>query len=223
MWCIGTLDSEYLAKMEALLDLYQQPYNPAQPVVCFDECPVQLLGDVTPALPAAPGTPARVDYEYVRCGTACLLLSVEPLAGWRHVEVSDQRTKVDFARHMKHLVDEAYPDAEVVHVVLDNLNTHTFGALYEAYPPGEARRIARKLRFHFTPVHASWLNMAEIELSVLSRNCLAMRHPSTDALRSTITPWQLDRNAAKTTITWRFTTLDARAKFHRFYHQASES
>ena len=215
------MDGEFLARMEGLLDLYQQPYNPAEPVVCFDECPAQLLGDVNPALPAAPGQPARQDYEYVRCGTACLLLSVEPLAGRRDVEVSAQRTKLDFARRMKHLVDERYPEASMVHVVLDNLNTHTLGALYDAFPAAEARRIARKLRFHFTPIHGSWLNMAEIELSVLSRACLAQRRPTIEALQTAIDSWQQRRNDDHATITWRFTIPDARAKFQRFYPHSS--
>lgn len=203
--------------MESLLDLYRLPHNPAEPVVCFDECPVQLLGEVNEALPAEPGQPKRQDYEYVRCGTACLLVSVEPLAGWRDVEVSSQRTKVDFARRMKHLVDERYPDASIIHVVLDNLNTHTLGALYEAYSAPEARRIARKIQFHFTPVHGSWLNMAEIELSVLSRDCLARRVSTIDALRAVIAAWQQRRNRDNASIEWRFTVDCARSKFHRFY------
>jgi hypothetical protein len=207
--------------MESLLDLYRLPYDPAEPVVCFDECPVQLLGQAHEALPAKAGQPRRQDYEYVRHGTACLLASVEPLAGWRHVEPSTQRTKVDFAGQMRYLVDHRYPEARLVHVVLDNLNTHTLGALYEAFPAAEARRIARKLRFHYTPVHGSWLNMAEIELSVLSRDCLCRRHPSVDALASTIRPWQERRNRDHAAIEWRFTVHDARAKFHRFYPQGS--
>lgn len=207
--------------MESLLDLYRLPYDPAEPVVCFDECPVQLLGEVHEPLTAKADRPRRVDYEYVRHGTACLLACVEPLAGWRHVEPSAQRTKVDFARQMRSLVNQHYPEARVIHVVLDNLNTHTFGALYEAFPAVEARHIARKLRFHYTPVHGSWLNMAEIELSVLSRDCLCRRHPTIDALACTINSWQERRNRDHAAIAWRFTVLDARAKFHRFYPQGS--
>jgi transposase len=207
--------------MESLLDLYRLPYDPAEPVVCFDECPVQLLGEVKEPLPAQPGKPRRQDFEYVRRGTACLLACVEPLAGWRNVTPSVQRTKVDFAGQMKYLVDERYPEAKLIHVVLDNLNTHTLGALYVAFPAAEAHRIARKLRFHYTPVHGSWLNMAEIELSVLSRNCLSRRHPTLEALTSTITSWQTCRNHDKATIQWRFTVHDARTKFHRFYPQGS--
>lgn len=203
--------------MEELLDLYERSYNPAEPVVGFDECPVQLLGEVREPLPAEPGQLARRDYEYIRAGTACLLACVEPLAGWRDVEVSDRRTKLDFARRMRFLTDEAYPEADLIHVVLDNLNTHTKGALYEAFPAAEANRIARRLCFHFTPVHGSWLNMTEIELSVISRDCLTKRVPTAEALRSAIAAFQLRRNHDRATIDWRFTARDARAKFHRFY------
>jgi hypothetical protein len=218
-WCISTLDGEFLARMEDLLDLYARPHDPHRPVVAFDETSVQLLGEVRDPLPAQPGQPQRHDYEYVRGGTANLLLLVEPLGGWRDVEVSARRTKLDFARRMKHLVDECFPDAEVIDVVLDNLNTHTKGALYEAFPATDAFRIARKLVFHPTPVHASWLNMAEIEFSVLSRECLTRRNPTDDALRAVVAPWQARRNAARATIQWRFTVDDARAKFHRFYSE----
>jgi len=203
--------------MEDLLELYALPYNPAEPVVGFDECPVQLLGDVRQALPASPGKSARHDYEYVRGGSANLLACVEPLADWRDVEVSETRTKLDFARRMKFLADDRYPDALVIHVVLDNLNTHTHGALYEAFPAAEARRIVKRLRFHYTPKHGSWLNMTEIELSAISRECLSHRIPTIDALRAAITACQNRRNDAHATIQWRFTVQDARAKFHRFY------
>lgn len=203
--------------MEDLLDVYARPYDPAEPVVCFDEMSVQLLGDVREPLPASADRPARHDYEYVRGGTANLLVALEPLAGWRDVAVTDQRTKVDFARRMRYLVEERYPDARVVHVVLDNLNTHTLGALYEAFPATDARRIARRLRFHPTPVHGSWLNMVEIENSVLARSCLACRIPTADALRTIISPWQAQRNADKARIEWRFSLDNARCKFNRFY------
>lgn len=207
--------------MESLLDLYRLPYDPAEPVVCFDECPVQLLGEVKAPLPAQPGQPRREDYEYVRHGTACLLVCVEPLAGWRDVEVSAQRTKLDFARRMRYVVDERYPEAKLIHVVLDNLNTHTFGALYEAFLAPDARRIARKLCFHYTPVHGSWLNMAEIEISAVSRDCLCRRHSTPDALASTISHCQDRRNRDQVTIGWRFTVNDARTKFNRFYPHGS--
>lgn len=207
--------------MEHLLALYQQPYDAAEPVVCFDECPVQLLGEVKEPLAAQPGKPKRQDYEYERRGTACLLVSVEPLAGWRHVQTSAQRTKVDFAGQMKYLVDERYPEARLIHVVLDNLNTHTLGALYEAFSAADAFRIAQKLRFHYTPVHGSWLNMAEIELSVISRDCLCQRHPSIAALTTATAACEERRNRDRATITWRFTVHDARDKFQRLYPQHS--
>lgn len=203
--------------MEDLLELYARPYDRDEPVVCFDEKPVQLLGEVREPMPASPGQPARHDYEYVRGGTANLLVSLEPLAGWRDVAVTDRRTKVDFAHRMRFLADERYPDARVIHVVLDNLNTHTLGALYEAFPAEDARRIARRLRFHPTPVHGSWLNMVEIENSVLSRTCLARRNPTADAIRERVRPWQAQRNADEIRIEWRFTIDQARSKFNRFY------
>lgn len=203
--------------MEHLLDLYAQPYDPSQPVVCYDERPVQLLGEVREPIPAQPDQAARYDYEYERKGTTNLLLAVEPLAGWRDAEVSERRTKCDFARRMQYLVNERYPKADLIHVVLDNLNTHTMGALYEAFPPSEALRLAQRLRFHYTPTHGSWLNMAEIEISVMSRQCLAARIPNNDELRSAVEPWQSARNAAQTTISWRFTVADARIKLLRLY------
>ena len=205
--------------MEQLLDLYARPYDSKQPVVGFDEVAVQLHSPARSPLPAEPGQPRRHDYEYVRQGTCSLLVLVEPLAGWRDVEVSPQRTKLDFARRMRYLVDERYPEAEKIHVVLDNLNTHTLGALYDAYPAPDAFRIASKIQFHPTPVHGSWLNMTEIENSVLSRDCLSQRVPTIPALRSVVEPWQLRRNHLRATIQWRFTVADAREKFHRFYPQ----
>ena len=203
--------------MEHLLDLYSRPINPKEPVVGFDESSVQLLGEVRDAMPAKPGQAARHDFEYVRGGTANLLMIVEPLAGWRDVEVSESRTKLDFARRMKYLVDERYPDADAIHVILDNLNTHTKGALYDAFPAPDAFRIAQKIQFHLTPVHASWLNVTEIELSVLSRECLGQRIPSTDALSTITDAWQDRRNATEAKIEWRFTVDAARDKFDRFY------
>ncbi len=216
-WCISKLTPEFLARMEHLLDLYEQPYDPREPVVAFDECSLQLLDSVNEPLPAGPDQPQRVDYEYERRGTTNLLVLVEPLAGWRDVEVSTRRTKRDFARRMKFLVEEAYPDADVIHVVLDNLNTHTLGALYEAYSAEQALSIARRIRFHWTPVHGSWLNMAEIEISVLSRNCLSRRVPSEESLSATVGAWQRRRNQKQASINWRFTVDAARDKFHRFY------
>ena len=203
--------------MEDVLDLYAEPYDPHRPVVCFDETSTQLLADVREPLPATPGRPRREDYEYRREGTRNLFLACEPLAGWRHVAVTARRTTEDFAHQMRWLVDEAYPEVSVVRVVLDNLNTHRMASLYEAFPAAEARRIAKQLEFHYTPKHGSWLNIAEIEFSVLSRSCLRQRLPDEDALRQEIQALVAERNAAGAAINWRFTTQDARAKLHRLY------
>ena len=198
-------------------DLYAQPYDPRRPVVCFDETSTQLLADTRPPLPAQPGRPARQDYEYRREGTRNLFLTCEPMAGWRHVQVTERRTMQDFARQMRWLVDEAYPEVPVVRVVLDNLNTHRTASLYETFPAAEARRVAKRLEFHYTPKHGSWLNMAEIEFSVLSRSCLKQRVPNEPALRREVQALVTERNAARATINWRFNTQDARGKLHRLY------
>lgn len=203
--------------MEDLLDLYAKPYDVAEPVVCFDEKSVQLLGEVREPLPASADQPARHDYEYVRGGTANFLVAPETLAGWRDVAVTDQRTKVDFAYRMRFPALERYPDALVIYVVLDNLNTSTLGALYEAFPATDARRIARRLQFHPTPVHGRWLNTVEIENSVIARNCLARRIPTAQALRDVLRPGLDQRNADKARIEWCFSLDHARAKFNRFY------
>ncbi len=203
--------------MEHILDLYQQPYNEKEPVVCFDEASKQLLTETRTPLPMKPGEPQRYDSEYQRRGTANLFMFFEPLANWRHARVTDRRTKIDFAHCMKFLTDERYPQAEIIHVVLDNLNTHNFAALYAAFPAPEAHRIAQRLCFHYTPKHGSWLNMAEIEFSVLSRQTLAQRIPSKDALEQSIQAWEIARNAAGATVDWQFTTQDARIKLKRLY------
>jgi hypothetical protein len=203
--------------MEHLLDLYNQPYNPDEPVVCFDERSLQLLGEVRDPLPAEPGQPLRQDFEYVRGGTTNLLAVVEPLAGWRDIAVSETRTKIDFAHRMRTLADESFPNATLVHVVLDNLNTHTKGALYDAFPAAEAFRIARKLVFHPTPVHGSWLNMAEIELNVLIRQCLGGRMETLEQVETAVAAWQNHRNNRKAKINWQFTTENARVKLRRLY------
>ena len=198
--------------LEDVLDLYAEPYDPRRPVVCFDETSTQLLAETRPALPPRPGLPLRQDYEYRREGTRNLFLACEPLAGWREVAVTERRTMQDFARRMHWLADEAYPEAEVVRVVLDNLNTHRRASLYETFPAEEARRIARRLEFHYTPKHGSWLNMAEIEFSVLSRSCLKQRLSGDEALRREVDALVTERNAARATINWRFNTRDARTK-----------
>jgi hypothetical protein len=203
--------------MEDVLELYAEAEEPQRPRVCFDECPYQLISEVRQPIAAQPGQPLRYDYEYHREGTCNLFMFVRPHTGWRHVKVTAQRTKQDFAYCMRDLVDLHFPEATCIRVVLDNLNTHTFAALYETFDPAEARRIARKLEFHYTPKHGSWLNMAEIELAVLSAQCLDRRIPDDGLLRREIHAWQSDRNARQATITWRFTTDDARLKLNRLY------
>lgn len=203
--------------MEDVLDLYQEPYDPLRPVVCFDEVPYQLIGETRTPVPAAPGRRKRVDYEYRRCGTANLFILLEPQKGWRHVNVSERRTNADFAHQMKELVDVHYPHAERIRVVLDNLSSHSGAALYQTFEPEEARRIFRKLDFHYTPKHGSWLNMVEIEISVLRRQCLKRRIDSIDRLCAEILPWEAARNEKEATINWRFTVSDARSKLDRLY------
>ena len=215
------MSADFVAHMEDVLELYAEPYDPQRPVVCFDETSTQLLADVRPSIPPAPGRPKREDYEYQRGGTRNLFLTCEPLRGWRHVEITQRRTMQDFAHQMCWLVDEAYPDVPVIRVVLDNLNTHRMASLYETFPPTEARRIAKRLEFHHTPKHGSWLNMAEIEFSVLARACLKGRNPNEEALQRNISVYEAERNAAAATINWRFTAKDARAKLRRLYPDTS--
>lgn len=203
--------------MEDVLDVYERPYDPRFPQVCLDETSKQLVGEVRTPLPPAPGQAAREDYAYVRNGVANLFMLNEPLRGWRHVVVTDQRTGADCAQVLKALVDVHYPDAERIVLVTDNLNTHTPAVLYATFPPAEAHRIAAKLDWHDTPKHGSWLDMAEIELSVLARQCLDQRIPDTPTLKGAVASWQAKRNLAHTTIKWRFTTADARIKLHRLY------
>lgn len=203
--------------MEDVLDLYAEPDDPRCPQVCFDESPVQLTSETRRPLPARPGRPARYDTEYKREGTANLFLFVQPLRGWRHVNVTKQRTKPDFARQMRLLVDDYFPTAERIRLVVDNLNTHTPAALYGTFPPDEARRITRKLEFHYTPKHGSWLNMAECELAVLAGQCLNRRISTIDTLREEIAAWEGPRNQLQTKIRWQFTNEVARVKLKRLY------
>jgi len=203
--------------MEDVLDLYAEPEDSKRPRVCFDECPYQLISEVRRPWPVKPGRPQRYDYEYQREGTCNLFMFVQPHVGWRHVTVTAQRTKLDFAQCMKDLVDLYFPDADLIRVTLDNLNTHTPAALYEAFAPAEARRIIRKLEFHHTPKHGSWLNMAEIEFSVLAGQCLDRRLPDSDTVRTEVAAWETQRNAEQAKIHWRFTTDKARAKLERLY------
>lgn len=203
--------------MEDVLDLYAEPYDPQRPVVCFDETSTQLLADRREPVPPQPGRPRLEDYEYQRRGTRNLFLCCEPLRGWRHVAITEHRGNQDFAHQMRWLVDEAYPDASVVRVVLDNLSTHNRGALYDTFEPAEAQRIAKRLEFHFTPVHGSWLNMAEIEFSVLARQVLRQRIPDEATLKRQTDAWASRHNADGTPIHWRFTAAQARIKLHRLY------
>ena len=202
--------------MEDVLDLYAEPYDAERPGVCFDETSTQLLGDVREPLPAQPGQPRRQDHAYRRGGTRNLFLFCESLAGWRHIAITERRTMQDFVHQMQWLVDTAYPDAPVVRVVLDNPNIHRMASLRDL-PAAEARRIVERLEFHHTPKHASWLNMAEFEISVLTRDCLRGRHGDEMALAGAIDAYETRRNAARATIDWRFSTQDARTKFHRLY------
>lgn len=203
--------------MEDILDLYAQPYDPARPVICFDELPYQLLADVVEPHPCAPGRPARQDYEYERRGTCNLFMSFQPLQGWRQVHVTQQRTSQDFAYQMQQLVDVQFPNAAIIRVVLNNLNTHTPAALYQTFAPEEARRLTEKLEFHYTPKHGSWLNMVEIEWSVLVRQCLDRRLPDRATVQQAATLWAEQRNHYRTTVDWRFTVHDARTKLVDLY------
>jgi len=203
--------------MEDVLDVYERPYDEKRPVICLDESNKQLIGEVIEPIPAAPGRPERFDHEYTRNGTANLFMISEPLTGWRHVEVTERRTAVDFAEIVRALVEEVYPEAEKVVLVMDNLNTHRISSLDKAFPPERARRIAERLEIHHTPKHGSWLNMAEIELSVLARQCLAQRIESKEELEWHVAAWEEARNAQGVGIKWRFTTADARIKLRRLY------
>jgi hypothetical protein len=203
--------------MEDVLDVYNRPYDSRYPVVCMDESCKQLIGEIKVPVPAAPGHPRLVDDEYVRNGVAEIFLEVEPLGGKRHVEATERRTKVDWARFIKGMLDERYPQAKKVVLVLDNLNTHSISSLYEAYPPSEARRLAQRLETHYTPKHGSWLNVAEIELSVLKGQCLQERVANMKTMQEEIAAWKSNRNNKQTKVNWQFTTADARIKLKRLY------
>ena len=217
MWCIPQVDADYVARMEDVLDLYAEAPDPQRPVVCFDESPVQLIGEVRQPISAAPGQLERYDYEYRRNGTVNLFVVFDPHRAWRKVKVTERRTAKDYAHCMRELVDVHYPEAACIRVVQDNLSIHTAGALYQAFAPAEARRILRRLEFHYTPKHASWLNMVEIEIGVLRGQCLSRRIDDPKRLRSEITAWERRRNKARARIKWMFTTDKARAKIGRAY------
>jgi transposase len=220
MWCIPQVDGTYVARMEDVLDLYAEEADPMRPVVCFDESPTQLIGEVREPIPAAPGQPERYDCEYRRNGTANLFVFLDAHKSWRHVKVTDHRTARDFADCMRDLADIHYPDASRIRVVMDNLSTHTAAALYEAFPAPEAHRILQRLEFHYTPKHASWLNMVEIEIGVLRGQCLDRRIGERDVLMSEINAWQRQRNASGARVKWKFTTQKARTKLARAYPDA---
>ena len=204
--------------MEDVLEVYSQPYDPEIPVVCMDEKPYQLLGEVREPLPIKPGSSEKFDSEYVREGTCSIFMFTEALAGWRHSEALPRRTKKDWARMVKWLLDEQYPHAKKVRLVNDNLNTHTISSLYEAFPPAEALRLARRLEMYFTPKHGSWLNIAEIELSAMAVQCLGKRRiPSIEELNRNLLAWHIDRNENQKGVDWQFTTEDARIKLKRLY------
>jgi hypothetical protein len=203
--------------MEDVLDVYARPHDEKRPVVCVDEGGKQLIGEVREPLPVRPGEPAKQDYEYQRNGMANLFMAVEPLKGARHVEVTQRKTAVDFARFLRVVSDELYPDCEKVVLVCDNLNTHTKASLYEAFEPAEARRLAERFEWHHTPKHGSWLNVAECELSVVARQCLDRRIPDLETLTREVAAWERARNAAQVKVDWQFTTADARVKLKRLY------
>lgn len=206
-----------MAAMEDVLTVYEQAYDEAYPQVCLDEKLVTLHADVVEALPVQPGQAERMDYEYKRMGTANLFVMVERLAGYRHVEVTERRTAVDYARQLQWLADVRYPQAKKIRLVQDNLNTHRLANLYLVFPPAEARRLAERFELHFTPTHGSWLNMAEIEIGVFERGCLQRRVPDLSVLQQRVAALEQERNAATATIHWRFTTVDARQKLARLY------
>jgi hypothetical protein len=209
--------------MEDVLEVYHRPHDETRPQVCIDETNKQLVGEVVQPIPAEPGQPERFDYEYVRNGTANLFMICEPLAGWRHVMVTERRTAVDFAEVLRWLAEDVYGGAEKIVLVLDNLNTHKLASLYEAFEPEQARRIAERFEVHHTPKHGSWLNVAEIELAVLTRQCLDRRIESTDELWQELEAWEDERNERQIGVDWRFNTDDARIKLKRLYPAAQNS
>lgn len=222
MWCLPKVDAKFVAQMEDILDLYAEQPDPKRPVVCFDETPTQFVGETRTSLPMEPGKPARFDYEYKRNGTANLFVYLDRHRRWRHVDVTDHRANKDFAQRMRDLVDLHYPDGDLIRVVLDNLNTHTAAALYETFPAPEARRILRKLEFHYTPKHASWLNMVEIEIGVMNEQCLDRRIPDKSTLVDELAAWEHRRNNEGATVNWLFTVDKARDKMKRSYPRIEE-
>ena len=217
-WCLPPeADAEFVCAMEDVLDVYHRPYDEKRPLVCLDEASKQLIGEVAEPLPAEPGQPERYDYEYTRNGTANLFMISEPLLGWRAVKVTERRTAVDFARLLKVIADELYAEAAKIVLVMDNLNTHKLASLYQAFGPHEARRLWERFEVHYTPKHGSWLNMAEIELSVLARQCLKQRFADRASLEAAVLAWQIQRNERGVEIDWQFTAQDARIRLKHLY------
>jgi transposase len=220
MWCIPPeRNAEFVCAMENVLEVYQRPHDPRRPVVCMDEKPKQLIKETRTPVPCAQGRPERVDYEYERNGTASVFLFVDPLRGWRRVEATERRTRADWARQVRQLVDKDYPRAEKITLVMDNLNTHSPASLYEAFEPAEARRLVEKLEIVYTPRHGSWLNVAEVELAALEKQCVGGRIPDLATLNARLKAWKKPRNRSKNKVDWRFTTGDARIKLKRLYPQ----
>lgn len=222
-WCIPPkANAEFVWKMEDVLEVYKRPYDAKRPMVCLDETSKQLIGEVRRPVPAAVGQVAHYDYEYVRNGVANLFMTSEPLAGRRDVEVMDRRTKKDYAQCLRKLSDEMYPDAEIIVLMQDNLNTHSPASLYEAFEPAEAKRLTERFEWHYTPKHGSWLDMAEIELCILGRQCLSRRIDNIETLRQETKAWEKSRNEAGAKVNWQFTTADARIKLRRLYPSIEE-
>jgi hypothetical protein len=222
-WCIPPeANAEFVCQMKDVLDVCHRPYHPKRPLACLDEASRQLIGEVVQPLPAAVGQPARFDHEYVRHGTANLFLVFEPLLGWRAVQVTERRTAKDFAEVVRWLVEEVHEDADKVVLVCDNLNTHKPASLYEAFPPEQARRIAERIEWHYTPKHGSWLNMAEIDLNVLQRQALDPRIETQEQMTRITGGWEEDRNERGVEVQWRFTTAGARIKLHKLYPALQE-
>ena len=216
-WCIGKPSAHYVSKMEDVLEVYARPYDAKRPLICLDEASKELHDTPRGTLPMKSGQHKRQDYEYERNGVCNLFLSIEPLCGRRKVRVTDRRTAQDFAEQVRILVDEDYPDADLIVLIVDNLNTHSSACLYERFEPAEARRIARRIEWHYTPEHGSWLNIAECELSVLASQCLSRRIPDKATLIREVSAWEQRRNAAHASVDWQFTAADARIKLKRLY------
>lgn len=222
MWCIPPNENAaFVCAMENVLETYRKPYDEKRPVVCMDETSKQLVKETRTPMACEPGRPQRFDYEYERNGVMNIFLFCEPLRGWRHVEATERRTKKDWAHQIQRLVDEQYPDAAKITLVMDNLNTHRLSSLYETFPPAEARRLVEKLEIVYTPKHGSWLNVAEIEFAAMSKQCTGGRIADSDTLGIRLEAWETDRNDASRIVDWQFTTTDARIKLRRLYPQTS--